>query len=173
MAAQSIPSPNIPSSSASTATPLPMSFILARAIIRDIAPSLIGAMSLDLVRGLARKIKNGTFERDDYEIVKAVCSGPGYRKFKRDMENLETVREGESIAANVSDEKRVSKRAAYTDAAYLEAVADHASRCHPRGGFLAGSRLHWRPVEDEEHADDCSVEKGVKRKRLVRPNDED
>ena len=171
MASQSISS-HI-SSSASTATRFPMSFTLARTIIRDIAPALLSAMALDLARGLARKIKKATFDRDDYEIIKAVCSGPAYRKFKRDMANLETVREGESIAEEVSSAKRVSKRAAHKDAAYLDAVADHASRCHPRGGFLAGSRLHWRPVEDEEHDGDCHVERVVKRKRLVRPDDED
>ncbi len=168
------PSSNVSSSaSMASSTLLPPSVTLARKIVRDIASSLLGAMPVELARNIAGKIKNGTFADDDFTIVKHACSGQVWRKFKKEMSLLETVREGESIAADVSDEKRVSKRAKHKDADYLEAVTEHAAQCHPRGGFIAGSRLHWRPAEDEQCSGDSHLERAVKRKRLVRPNEED
>jgi hypothetical protein len=173
MSAQSISSSNSYSSAfMASSHSLPLSVDLAQNIVRDIASSLLAAMARDLAKETARKIKNGTFTDDDYTIVKACCSTPVYRKFKRDMSLLETVREGEQIAAAVSDAKRVSKQAKHKDADYLEAVAEHAALCHPQGGFLAGSRMHSRPAQDVAVATDSNADRGIKRRRLVR-NEED
>ena len=160
------------SGSGPTSGPIPHSVTMARSIVGSIASHLLAAMHIDVARELASKIRFGTFSRDDYEIVQATCSASVYRQFKGNMRELEMVRDGESFSDGVSD-KRHSLQARHKDQDYFEAVAEHAAQCNRSGGFVAGSRLHWRPVDDEERAGDSSLECGVKRKRLVRPNDED
>jgi hypothetical protein len=155
-----------------TSGPIPRSVTMARSIVGSIASHLLAAMHIDVARELAMKIKLGTFSRDDYEIVQAACSASVYRQFKRNMRELEMVREGEAFSDGARD-KRKSIQAKHKDEDYFEAVAEHAAQCNRSGGFVAGSRLHWRPADDEERAGDSSLEQGVKRKRLVRPNDED
>lgn len=140
---------------------------LAQAIVRDIAPYLLAAMQEDLAREFARKIRHETLSADDYEIIEAVCSVPVWKAFRRKMRELETVREGEAFADG-ANAKRVSRPTKHKNADYFEAVEEHSIQCHPSGGFVAGSGLHWRPVEDKEYIGDCPIDKGVKRKRLVR-----
>lgn len=153
--------------------PVSASTTLSEMIVGRIRAFLMTCtMSMDLGDEFLDKIKNGTFENDDYKIVKAACSSSAYKKFKKNMSLLETVREGE-IFSNGAKDKRQRLPARHRDQDYFEAVEEHTAQCNPNGGFLAGSRLHWRPVEDEERSGDSHLERAVKRKRIARPDSED
>jgi len=125
-----------------------MSFNLASSIGEKILVLLLQEQHMDKTqaRALVARFVTDSCTREDMRLIRTVAkknSASTWNSLKTMIAALDTVRSGEVFVQDKKSTKRVSVKTTHKDTAYVRAASAHKAECHPRGGFVKGSGLHY------------------------------